>query len=83
MAILDEITPRWYEVTKLGMQQQNGDVVAIYNIAIRNVLGNRMAIINQGSVLTVQEKQAVIAIFQRDVAAFEAATGLEGWEGAE
>lgn len=79
MAILDELTPRWYEVLRLGMQRQDGEVVAIYDIAIRNVLGNRMKIINRGSVLTEQEKQAVIAIFLRDKAQFEAATGLEEW----
>lgn len=79
MAIMDELTPRWYEVLRLGMQQQDSEIVAIYDVAIRNVLGQRMAIINESSVLTEQERQAVIAIFQRDVAAFEAATGLEKW----
>ena len=80
MAILDELTPAYYEVLRLGMQRQDGEVAAIYDVAIRNVFGQRMAIINRGSVLTEQERQAVIAIFQRDVAAFEAATGLEEWE---
>lgn len=79
MAILDELTPRWYEVLRLGIQQQDSDVVAVYDIAIRNVLGNRMAIINRGSALTTQEKQAVAAIYRRDEAQFEAATGLEKW----
>lgn len=78
MAILDELTPAYYEVLRLGMQR-DGDVVAIYDIAIRNVLGNRMAIINRGSVLTTQEKAAVVAIYQRDEAQFEAATGLKKW----
>lgn len=80
MAIMDKLTPRWYEILNLRMQRQDGDVVASYSIAIRNILGQRMVIINQGSVLTAQERQAVVAIFQRDVAAFEAATGLEKWE---
>ena len=79
MGILDELTPFWYEVLNLGMQRQDGEVVAIYDIAIRNVLGQRMKIINQGSVLTEQEKAAVAAIFRRDKAQFEAATGLEEW----
>lgn len=79
MAILDEVTPGYYEVMRLGMQKQDGDVVAIYDIAIRNVSGNRMAIINQSSILTEQEKAAVAAIYLRDEAQFEAATGLEKW----
>ena len=79
MAILDELTPRWYEVLRLGMQRRDGEIAAIYDVAIRNVLGRRMAIMNRGSALTEQERQAIVAIFQRDVAAFEAATGLEKW----
>lgn len=73
---MDGLTPAYFEVLTLGMQRQDRDVAANYNIAIRNILGNRMAIINRGSTLTEQEKQAVVAIFQR-MAAFEAATGLE------
>ncbi len=80
MGIMDELTPRWYEILSLGMQRQDNEVIASYTIAIRNILGNRMAIINRGSALTSQERQAVVAIFQRDVAAFEAATELEKWE---
>ena len=76
MAILDELTPAYYEVLRLGMQRQNGEVVTIYDIAIYNVDNRRMAIINRGSTLTPQERQAVVAIFTRDKAAFETATGL-------
>ncbi len=79
MAILDELTPRYYEVLRLGMQRRDGEVVAAYDVAIRNILGHRMTIINPGSVLTEQERQTVAAIFLRDVAVFEAATGLEKW----
>ena len=39
MAILDELTPAYYKVLRLGMQRQDGEVAAIYDIAIRNVLG--------------------------------------------
>lgn len=79
MAILDELTPRWYEVLRLGMQRQDGDVIAIYDVAIRSVNGNRMGILNPSSVLTPGEKAAVVAIYLRDEAQFEAATGLEKW----
>ena len=58
------------------MQRQDGEVVAVYDIAIYNVDNHRMAIINRGSTLTPQERQAVVAIFIRDKAAFEMATGL-------
>lgn len=79
MAILDKLTPKYYEVLRLGMQRQDGEVVAIYDIAIRSISGNTMQIINQSSVLTVPEKQAVVAIFLRDKEQFETATRLEEW----
>ena len=79
MTILDPITPAYYKVITLGMERVDDDVVARYHIAIYNVNGNLMTHINQGSVLTEQEKQAVRTIFQRDVEAFEAATGMEKW----
>jgi len=79
MAILDSVTPTYYEVLTLSMERRNGDVVASYHVAIRNVNGNRMTIINPGSALTPQEKAAIVAIFQRDKDQFEAATGLQEW----
>jgi len=79
MAILDSITPAYYEALSLSMERVNGDVVASYSIAIRNVNSNRMAIINQASILTAQEKAAIVALFQRDKAQFELASGLQEW----
>lgn len=80
MAILDGFTAKYYEVLRLGIQRDgNGAVVAMYDIALRNVDGRRMGTLSQGSVLTQPERQAIVAIFQRDKAQFEAATGLEEW----
>ena len=79
MAILDRVTPKYYRILTLGIERVDDNVVARYHIAIYNVNGNVMTHINQGSILTEQEEAAVVAIFQRDVEAFEAATGLEKW----
>lgn len=79
MAILDEITPKYYQPLTLGFERQGSDVVAVYNVMIRNVLGNEMKIINLASVLTPEEKAMAAAIYLRDEAQLEAATGLEKW----
>lgn len=79
MAILDSITPKYYEPLTLGFEQQDGDVIARYNVAIRSVNGKRMTIVNPGSTLTLEEKAMVVAMYQRDLAQFEATTGLERW----
>lgn len=79
MAILDELTPKYYEVLRMGVQRVNGDVVAIYDVAIRNVNGNQMGTLDPGSVLTPEEKAMMTAIYLRDEEQFEAATGLEKW----
>lgn len=79
MAILDSMIPKYYEPLALGFEQQDGDVVARYNIAIRSINGNRVADINRGSTLAPEEKAMVVAMYQRDLAQFEVATGLERW----
>lgn len=79
MAPLDGLTPRWYEPLRLAIQRVNGDVVAIYDVGIRNVNGSQMGTLNPESVLTPEEKAMVAALYQRDLAQFEAATGLEQW----
>ncbi len=79
MAILDGFIPKYYKVLRMGIQQVDGDVVATYDIALRNSDGGPIGILNQGSTLTSQERQAIVAIFLRDKAQFEAATDLEEW----
>lgn len=79
MAILDKLTPTYYTVLNMGIQQEDSKIEAAYDIAILNARKHRIAILSQSSTLTVQEKQAIVAIFLRDKAQFEAATGLEEW----
>jgi len=76
MAILDSVTPTYYEAITLNMERVNGDVAAKYNVAIYNAYGNVMTHISASSTLTPEEKAMVLAMYQRDIAQFEAATGL-------
>lgn len=80
MAILDSITPKYYEVLNLSFRRgSDGTVTAFYNVGIRSITGDMTKILSPSSTLTEEEKQAVAAIFLRDKAQFEAATGLEEW----
>lgn len=79
MAILDPITPVYYQVLRMGIQQTETDVIAMYDVAIRNATGDRLAILNPDSTLTEEERQVIRDIFVRDKQQFEAATGLPEW----
>lgn len=79
MAILDPVTPRYYEPLNMGIQQPDGGIVVIYDVAIRNVNGDRMRVLHPGSTATPEERAAIAVIYRRDKAQFEAATGLEEW----
>lgn len=77
MGILDPVTPKYYKPITLNMERADGDVVAVYNVAIYNVNANVMTHLPLGSTLMPEEKAVVAALYQRDIAQFEAATGLE------
>ena len=79
MAILDEFTPKYYEVLRMGIQRDDSGIVVMYDIALRSVSGNRIGVLGQRSEFTQQERQAIVAIFLRDKAQFETATKLEEW----
>ena len=79
MAILDSVTPTYYKVLTLNVERQGGEVVARYIVRIYSVNGTVMTHINANSTLTQEEKDMVIAMFQRDKTQFEAATGLQEW----
>jgi len=83
MGLLDEFIPVYYQVRSMCHERNGGDVVTTYNVSLRNAAGNRMGTVNPGSVLTEQERQAIAAIFIRDKAQFEAATGLTEWKESE
>lgn len=79
MSLINYLIPTYYKIGRLGIQKDGSQVVASYDVAIFNVDGRRLATIHPSSVLTAQEKTALLAIIQRDKNQFEANTGLTEW----
>lgn len=79
MSIIDDLTPVYYELTRIGVQRENGDVVAIADMRIRNADGKILITHNPQTTLTPQEKQALGEFVNRELAVFETATGLTEW----
>lgn len=76
MGIIADLTPVYYRLVRIGIQRTDGDVEAIADMQILNADGEVLATRNPSTTLTTQEKQALAAFVNRELAAFEAATGL-------
>jgi hypothetical protein len=81
MSIVDKLTPVYYKILRLGIQREGGEIVATYDLAILNAAGQRIGTDTPSSALSSETKAALAAEFNADKAAYEAATGLEEWEG--
>ena len=79
MTITDELTPTTYELVRIGIQREGTDVVAIADLRIRNASDKILAIHNPSATLTPGEKSVLGAFVERELAAFEASTGLTEW----
>ena len=76
MSIVTDLTPTQYSLIRIGLQQEGTKVVAIADMWIYNAAGRRLATHNPGTTLTTNEKQVLAGFVNRELAAFEAATGL-------
>jgi len=76
MSVITDLTPTQYSLTRIGLQQEGTSVVAIADMMIHNADGRRLATHNPSATLTQNEKQALIGFVNRELAAFESATGL-------
>jgi len=76
MGIVQDLTPTQYSLVRIGLQQDDGDVVATGDMQIHNAAGDVIAYHVAETVLTPSEKQMVITFVLRELASFEAATGL-------
>lgn len=81
MSIIDDLTPVYYRLQRIGLQRNESDVVAIADLTILNAAGTVLATHNPSATLTPAEKQALAGFVNRELAAFEAATGLTEWIG--
>jgi len=79
MSIITDLTPVHYRLLRIGVQQEGTDVVAIADMQILNGEGSVLTTHNPSTTLTAQEKQALVNFVNRELASFEAATGLTKW----
>lgn len=76
MGIITDLTPTQYELIRIGLQREGTKVVAIADMWIYNADGQRLVTHNPSTTLTTNEKQVLAGFVNRELAAFEAATGL-------
>lgn len=81
MPLIEDLTPAHYQLQRIGLQRDGSDVVAIADLTIYSATGKMLAVHNPTTTLTPAEKQALAAFVARELAAFEAATGLTEWTG--
>ena len=79
MGLIQDLTPVYYKLTRIGIQRTNGDVIAMADMQILNADGKQLITHNPSTTRTPQEKQALAAFVNRELAAFEQATGLIEW----
>lgn len=79
MGLIADLTPVYYTLVRIGIQRTNGDVVAVADLRILNADGGVLCHHNPSTTLTPQEKQALGNFVNREMAAFETATGLTEW----
>ena len=80
MGIINNLTPKHYRMVRVGIQRQGTDVVAIADLQILNADGRVLGTHSPQTTLTSAEKQALAGFVNREMAAFEAATGLTEWK---
>lgn len=83
MGLIADLIPVYYTLIRVGIQRANGNVVAIADLRILNADSRILCHHNPSTALTPQEKQVIGNFVNREMAAFEAATGLTEWEEPE
>ena len=76
MSIVTDLTPTQYELIRIGLQREGTEVIAIADMWIYNAAGQRLTTHNPSTTLTTNEKQVLVGFVNRNLAAFEAASGL-------
>jgi len=79
MGLIEDLTPVYYKLLRIGLQKGGGSVVAIGDMHILNADGRVLAVHNPSTTLTSQEKQLLRDWVNRELTTFENATGLQEW----
>ena len=77
--ITEKLTPKTYELIRIGLQREGADVVALADLRIRNAADETLMIDNPSTTLTPSEKSVLAAFVNRELALFEASSGLTEW----
>jgi len=83
MSIISDLTPAQYELFAIRLVRSGGDVLARADMRIRSASGKSLAIRHPSTTLTPGEKTALLGFVNRELAAFEALTGLTEWAESE
>lgn len=81
MGVVQDLTPVYYKLIRIGVKREGSEVVAIADLRILNEAGDVLCTHNPSTELTPAEKQVLNGFVNREMAVFEAATGLEEWPG--
>ena len=76
MGIVADLTPTQYSLIRISLQRSNGAVLVVGDMEIYNAAGQVIASHNASTTLTPSEEQMLATFVTRELAAFEAATGL-------
>jgi hypothetical protein len=79
MGIIEQLTPAYYRLLRIGLEKDDSSVTAIGDMEILNADGHILANHNPSTTLTPAEKQQLRAWVNRELTAFETATGLTEW----
>lgn len=80
MSFIDDLTPMFYKLVRVGIQRDDdGNVVAIADVLILGENGGQLVTRHPSTTLTSQEKTALGNFLNRELGRFETATGLTEW----
>ena len=77
--IVAQLTPKYYRLRRIGIEQSNGTVVSVLDLAVLSETGREVGTDHPEAVLTAAEKQAIINYASRALREYEVATGLTKW----
>jgi len=83
VSLAEALTPTQYSLNSVRLRRESGDVKATFNLTIHNEAGDPLTSHQATTTLTANEKQVLAAFVERELGAFESATGLAEYTGPE
>lgn len=79
MSIIEDLTPKHFKLMRFAIQREEGGAVLLSDVLILNAAGEQLRTVHPTPTITPQEKQGLKGIIDRNLAAYETATGLTEW----